>query len=82
MIDKAVSNELAVLDCVIIACPASKINLFPAKNSKAEPAGIGMSLARYIVSDAANFISAVICDEVVLANVKPITTVVVLDGAV
>tara|TARA_R100001230_G_C5604125_1_gene117250 strand:- start:363 stop:614 length:252 start_codon:yes stop_codon:yes gene_type:complete len=46
------------------------------------PAGIGMSFAKNTLEEALSLMSAVTWLDVVLANVKPITTVVVDDGTV
>jgi len=77
-----VSRLLAVLEDVLRVCPACIIILLPAIYSNDEPEGIGIFFAKNTLESALSLMSAVIWLDVVLANVNPITTVVVLDGVV
>tara|TARA_Y100000114_G_scaffold6714_1_gene5395 strand:- start:552 stop:920 length:369 start_codon:yes stop_codon:yes gene_type:complete len=77
-----VSKLLAPLEITDNVCPVSIIILLPAINSKLLPTGMGISFARNTDSVECNLILAFICAELVLANVSPITTVVVAEGTV
>ena len=82
------ATEQSILNTSVV----SNITLPPDNNSKEEPTGMGTSLAKKAVPFVAplpppdvsltSSTSAVTCEVCMLVNIRPMTTVVVLEGVV